>query len=60
MAKCTACEGDLQPAGFLGNRVHFRCRQCGMDHMTSVDHMEDAEIEEMLETISVDIAEDKA
>jgi|TARA_R110002110_G_scaffold26995_2_gene98763 hypothetical protein len=53
-----ACAGDLRPLGFLGTRIHFRCRNCGMDHMTSVDHMEEEEIEQMMLAIEVDIAND--
>lgn len=55
---CVACDGDLQPLGFLGNLIHFRCRQCGMDHMTSVDHMVEDEIDNMVELISIDISND--
>jgi hypothetical protein len=58
MIECMACAGDLRPLGFLGTRIHFRCRNCGMDHMTSVDHMEEEEIEEMMQIIEVDIAND--
>jgi len=30
-AGCPACGGDGVLLGALGNRKHYRCRQCGMD-----------------------------
>lgn len=31
MAECTVCGGPLVLLGLLGNRVHRRCRSCGLD-----------------------------
>lgn len=28
---CAMCGGPLQPLGQLGNRLHLRCRNCGID-----------------------------
>jgi len=28
---CPACGGEGAPMGALGNRVHYRCRDCGID-----------------------------
>jgi hypothetical protein len=28
---CLTCGGPAQPLGPLGNRLHFRCRACGME-----------------------------
>jgi hypothetical protein len=28
---CPICDGPLYLIGVLGNLVHFRCRDCGMD-----------------------------
>lgn len=28
---CAMCGGPLQLLGQLGNRIHLRCRNCGMD-----------------------------
>ncbi len=29
--ECPACGGDLELLGYLGNLMHCRCRNCGMD-----------------------------
>ncbi len=29
---CEVCDGPLIVLGVLGNTVHLRCRNCGMDH----------------------------
>lgn len=28
---CEACGGELHALGALGTRIHYRCRQCGLD-----------------------------
>lgn len=28
---CPVCDGEGVPLGALGNRMHYRCRACGMD-----------------------------
>jgi tRNA(Ile2) C34 agmatinyltransferase TiaS len=28
---CLACGGQLEALGALGNRRHYRCRNCGLD-----------------------------
>lgn len=33
---CSACGGPLIFMGQLGNRAHFRCRNCGMQHSSTV------------------------
>ena len=30
--QCPACEGPCFELGALGNRVHYRCQNCGADH----------------------------
>lgn len=35
LTDCLACGGQLEPLGSLGNRRHYRCRNCGLD--TSVE-----------------------
>ncbi len=55
MWECEVCGGEVQETGGLGNRLHGRCRQCGMD--TSIDISsrsqytveEQAQIDELLE-----------
>jgi predicted RNA-binding Zn-ribbon protein involved in translation (DUF1610 family) len=34
-ADCVACGGPLVVLGILGPRVHFRCRNCGLDQSSS-------------------------
>lgn len=29
--RCSMCDGKLMLLGQLGERVHFRCKNCGMD-----------------------------
>lgn len=29
---CPICDAENGPMGQLGNLVHYRCRQCGMDY----------------------------
>jgi hypothetical protein len=33
---CSLCGGDLVWMGNLGNRMHFRCRNCGIDSSSEV------------------------
>jgi hypothetical protein len=35
---CAACGGSLAYQGTLGNREHYRCRDCGLDFNTPVTH----------------------
>ena len=32
---CLMCEGQLGVIGVLGNRLHLRCVNCGMDQSTT-------------------------
>jgi hypothetical protein len=32
---CSACGGELESLGTLGNRAHYRCRRCGLDSSTN-------------------------
>lgn len=34
--ECPACGGESTVFGALGNLVHSRCRNCGIDHSTEV------------------------
>jgi len=34
--ECQECHGQLIPMGTLGNRVHYRCRNCGMQFSKEV------------------------
>jgi tRNA(Ile2) C34 agmatinyltransferase TiaS len=34
---CQTCGGDLRYLGALGTRLHFRCRNCGIDHNVSAE-----------------------
>jgi len=34
---CLFCEGQLIPLGALGNRLHLKCRNCGMEHNRTVE-----------------------
>jgi tRNA(Ile2) C34 agmatinyltransferase TiaS len=37
--ECRACGGsDFGALGKLGNRYHWRCRDCGLDCSTDADH----------------------
>lgn len=36
-ASCPTCEGPSNFLGKLGNREHFRCRNCGMDWSTETE-----------------------
>jgi hypothetical protein len=36
-ALCPTCEGPSNFLGKLGNREHFRCRNCGMDWSTEIE-----------------------
>ena len=36
--RCQTCDGPLMYLGALGSRLHFRCRDCGIDHSVTVDH----------------------
>jgi hypothetical protein len=36
---CSYCGGERQPFGQLGNRLHYRCRNCGLQ--TSEEFIED-------------------
>lgn len=38
---CSFCGGVLCLLGRLGCLVHFRCRDCGMDHSCHADECED-------------------
>lgn len=33
---CSQCDGELCYLGTLGNRDHFRCRQCGWEESAPV------------------------
>lgn len=33
---CAICSGILEQLGMLGNRLHLRCRDCGMDQLIKV------------------------
>ena len=33
---CAICDGPLVPLGALGNTLHLRCRNCGMDQSREV------------------------
>lgn len=57
---CVACNGPLEALGFQGIRIHLRCRQCGLNHLTSSKNMKDADIEIMMESIALDISDDSA
>jgi len=35
-SECVLCSGNLVVLGTLGNRVHLRCRNCGMDQSKRV------------------------
>lgn len=35
-ADCPTCRGPLRPMGQLGNLMHYRCRNCGMDCSSEV------------------------
>lgn len=37
---CGICGGDLMLLGTLGNRVHSRCRSCGMDYNEEAEREE--------------------
>jgi len=35
---CPMCKGDPTRLGYLGNRTHWRCRNCGIDFSHETDH----------------------
>jgi len=35
-SECCLCSGSLTVLGTLGNRIHLRCRNCGMDQSRKV------------------------
>lgn len=37
---CPVCGGPATPLGVLGNRAHFRCRDCGMTFNVEVDEVD--------------------
>ena len=40
MLRCLACHGLLVKLGRLANRQWFRCRHCGLDQSTLIQHTE--------------------
>lgn len=40
-ATCPLCDGPGCLLGTLGRRIHFRCRNCGMDFSRLVEAQED-------------------
>jgi len=40
MNNCTLCGGQLYELGQLGDLMHMRCRQCGMQHSTPVEEFD--------------------
>ena len=45
--QCPMCGGSSTMLGQLGNRVHYRCRNCGMDHSSEGHGREPDEYEEI-------------
>ncbi len=41
MFKCSICTGHCEAMGKLGNRLHLRCRYCGMQSSIEVSDEED-------------------
>jgi len=33
---CVICHADNEPMGKMGGVVYFRCRQCGMQYMSTI------------------------
>ena len=58
--RCIACKAPLEVLGFQSLHIHLRCRQCGLDHLTSNKNLTDDEIEIMMESIPLDITDDSA
>ena len=38
---CEICNGTLNLLGILGDRVHFNCRNCGMEESLTKDEAEE-------------------
>lgn len=63
---CSICDGDLYVIGLLGSEsgglisgmVHYRCRDCGMDHHRTVDQ-EEPDFD-LIDAMALDVAEAQA
>jgi tRNA(Ile2) C34 agmatinyltransferase TiaS len=40
---CPVCDAESAPMGQLGNRLHYRCRACGMMWSTSAEVLDPPE-----------------
>lgn len=49
--QCPMCGGPSTMLGQLGNRVHYRCRNCGMDHSTEFTPEERGEFQDFEEDL---------
>jgi hypothetical protein len=47
MFECPMCGGPLLVLGFLGNRMHLTCRDCGCECSQMVDAETIADVEEV-------------
>ena len=53
--QCPICGGPSTMLGQLGNRVHYRCRNCGMDHSSQYDEPERGEFQDFEEGLANDL-----
>lgn len=51
---CSACGGELVTLGILGNRAHYRCRNCGWQQSQVIDCCEHSDDDICVETESSD------
>lgn len=49
--QCPQCGGPSTMLGQLGNRVHYRCRNCGADHSSTYDEPERGEYQDFEEDL---------
>lgn len=51
--ECQACGGPCVLMGMLGRRVHYRCRDCGMDNNRLLEEGEILQLEDEGEVLDV-------
>ncbi len=53
--QCPQCGGPSTMLGQLGNRVHYRCRNCGMDHSSEYEDEQPGEFQDFEEQMGHDL-----